>query len=1759
METKEAKIGARESDREWSYLRFTGKIVVNEHKGKTWVLLDVHKGLCEAAYANLKAEGVSADPKFDHPHISVFRPNEVDQIKKKFGIQWRGAVKEGQMMQFRLEKMVSLMPAGWAEVSRVWFLEVKSPDLSKLREDLGFHYLPKHEDSQHEMRFHITFAVLHNHAKKAQDILTEKRAEAGVGEGEVFKPQDESGAGLAKTFNKMELDPTVTQATLGQEFKNAGIPMMLRTSQKLLNIQKGTEEVDDRDSLAFQTLHSPEDFFAERIHKDAGQIGKKLLWKSTLRGNLKHVPSGALTPQLRAVLLRSGLGMPIEEINPLDVYDQHLRVLRLGEGGIPSNESVPDECYDADTEVFTNAGWIRWSSVTQDTIFGCNINDKLEFHRANRLIEKPYSGPMYGIRTRTLDILVTPNHRHWIKKYRGPSSIARCGEAPWEFELAKDSHNAPRQFKITHQPWRGAELERFVLPTVDGARSDYTFKIDDWAEFVGWYAAEGSIDQYALRERSKYHITISQVESANSLKVARISALLTRMGIAFSYQGGHNFCFVSKQLGVYLSSLGTGSGNKKLPEEAFNWPLRARERLLEALIDGDGSTKENGYKTYCTTSAILVEQVIRLACSLGHAARRRTDVEHINPKHNTTYYGSILTSDVQGITDARMYAESYYVQEYNGVVYCAEVPGEKLLVRRNGAVPIWSGNSRNVQPSHFGYIDPIRSPESSSIGVDARIAHGAVKGSDGKIYTSLFNTRTGKKEMIPAEQASAAIVAFPGEMEKDTPKVRAMVSSKQIEFVDRDKVDYVLPSTDQMFSATSNLVPFVSGIKGGRLLMGAKYMIQALPLRHAEAPLVQNLFEKGKSFDDLYGDKAGAVFAKDHGIVQSVTPHSIIMRYSDGTKETHELYHNFPYNRKTFLHNTSVVKVGDEVKPGQILAKSNYTDDKGTLAIGTNLRTAYIPYKGLNYEDAIVISEGAAQKLSSEHMYQHALDAGEKGDMEIGRKEFVSVFPGKFTREQLSNIDHNGTVKPGTVVKYGDPLILALQKNKPTAVHHGHKPIYSDGAVTWHHEGEGIVTDVDRTKDGSWNVTVKAYSPMQEGDKLSGRYGDKGVVSRIIPDHQMPHGQDGKPYEILLNPQGIISRGNPSQLFETLLGKVARKRGEAYKVPGFNKEHLTDLVERELKKAKLTDTEDLIDPTTGHKIPGVLTGERFIMKLHHMAEHKNVGRDVGAYTSEGIPARGGELGAKRVSNMEQNALLSHGATSVLRDAQVIRGQRNDEFWRAFRMGLTPPPPKVPIVFNKFLSYLEGSGVHIKRDGSKLQLFALTNKDIDEMSAGAIENGNTVTGDQLKPVKGGLFDESLTGGHEGNRWSHINLHEPVPNPVMEDPIKRLLGLTGKEYEAILSGKKALYGETGGLAIKTALSKINIDGAIEYNKGIIRDGAKSKRDHAVKALGYLKSLQKYNLNPADWVLDKVPVLPPHFRPITVFKGMQMSADPNYLYRDLMLANNDLRDLKGNVADEQLGEERLKVYKSFKAITGLGDPVQPKTQEKQVKGLLAHVFGSSPKLGMFQRRVIGSPVDVVGRAVITPNPELSMDQVGLPESKAWTIYRPFIMRRLIRSGMPATDAAKAVANQADVARKSMLAEMKERPVMINRAPTLHRYSFLAAWPILTKGNTLQIPPVLTKGFNADFDGDAMNYHVPVDPEAVKDAINLMMPSNNLRSVRDFKVHYLPLNEFLMGLYLASGDKSKRHPRIFHSQQDVIAAFHRGEISANDPVTVK
>jgi DNA-directed RNA polymerase subunit beta' len=486
---------------------------------------------------------------------------------------------------------------------------------------------------------------------------------------------------------------------------------------------------------------------------------------------------------------------------------------------------------------------------------------------------------------------------------------------------------------------------------------------------------------------------------------------------------------------------------------------------------------------------------------------------------------------------------------------------------------------------------------------------------------------------------------------------------------------------------------------------------------------------------------------------------------------------------------------------------------------------------------------------------------------------------------------------------------------------------------------------------------------------------------------------------------------------------------------------------------------------------------------------------------------------------------------------------------------------VPHVYKKFVAQLQASGINVVRKGSQTHLMALTDRDVDELAGDRnLENAETVDWrGGLAPKAGGLFDKTLTGSHGGGRWSAIPLHEPMVNPVFEEPVRRVLGLTVKKFEDILAGREELDKLKGPAAIQAALKKIDLPQALAQARADVQSGRASVRDAAVRKLGYLAGAERQGVHPSEWMLSRVPVLPPVFRPVSVMQGTggQLVSDSNYLYKEVFDANAALKALSSQTDD--VGEERLTLYKAMKGVTGLGDPVQPKNQERKVKGYLQEIFGSSPKFSVVSQKLLGTPMDLVGRATITPNPDLDMDQVGLPEAKAWDVYAPFVVRRLVRKGVPRVQALEYVQQRHDLAKKALLDEVGERPVIINRAPVLHRYGMMAFYPRLTKGDTLQMSPLIYSGFGADNDGDAMNWSVPASDEAKDEAVAKMLPSKNLISASKFRVHYKPTQEAAGGLHvLTSYTNHDKKPRVFATQKDAYNAWERGEMDPGDPVQV-
>ena len=320
-----------------------------------------------------------------------------------------------------------------------------------------------------------------------------------------------------------------------------------------------------------------------------------------------------------------------------------------------------------------------------------------------------------------------------------------------------------------------------------------------------------------------------------------------------------------------------------------------------------------------------------------------------------------------------------------------------------------------------------------------------------------------------------------------------------------------------------------------------------------------------------------------------------------------------------------------------------------------------------------------------------------------------------------------------------------------------------------------------------------------------------------------------------------------------------------------------------------------------------------------------------------------------------------------------------------------------------------------------------------------------------------------------------LHAPLPNPVMEEPIRHILGLTQKKLQDVIGGKEKLNGRTGAAAIGAALAAISLPRALENARADIKSGKKTLRDKAVRRLGYLKTCERLGTHPKDWMLDKVPVLPPAFRPVSVMgaKKLPLVADPNYLYKDLFQLNQLHKELSEQLDDDALGDEQAAVYNAFKAVTGLGDPVGVKNQERGVKGILKSVFGSSPKYGVMNRKLLSSTVDMVGRGVIAPDPNLTLDETGIPEAAAWDVFSPSVVRRMVRAGVSRQKAVQSVKDRLPAARQYLQKEMDEGVVVLSRAPTLHRYGTMAFRPKLIQGSALKLNPLVNRGFGADYDG--------------------------------------------------------------------------------------
>ena len=370
--------------------------------------------------------------------------------------------------------------------------------------------------------------------------------------------------------------------------------------------------------------------------------------------------------------------------------------------------------------------------------------------------------------------------------------------------------------------------------------------------------------------------------------------------------------------------------------------------------------------------------------------------------------------------------------------------------------------------------------------------------------------------------------------------------------------------------------------------------------------------------------------------------------------------------------------------------------------------------------------------------------------------------------------------------------------------------------------------------------------------------------------------------------------------------------------------------------------------------------------------------------------------------------------------------------------------------------------------------------------------------------------------------------------------------------------------GGAAFQALLGSIDVNRSLkEASDEAVHATSVAKRDKAVKRAKYLAGLKKLGLK-ADqaYVINNVPVVPPVTRPVMIQGGGRLEfSDINQLYKDHMLVNTGLANLKGLLPDEALHTERKDMYNGLKAVVGLGDPISGASRGRSLKGLLVQIAGEgTPKAGIFHSKILSKKQDFSGRGTIYAEPRLGFNQMGIPKDTLWTMYKFHIIRDLSRQGYSYVNAEKAYADRSDAATASFGKIIKDVPILANRNPTLMKSNISAFFPVPVEGNSIGVNPLHLPMFAGDYDGDALSLFLPMGPAAVREAKEKLLPKQQIYDSRSgFGTSLIaPGHEAILGsVHLTEPDMSQK-PVHFESEEHVLEALKAGTIQENTPITI-
>ena len=630
---------------------------------------------------------------------------------------------------------------------------------------------------------------------------------------------------------------------------------------------------------------------------------------------------------------------------------------------------------------------------------------------------------------------------------------------------------------------------------------------------------------------------------------------------------------------------------------------------------------------------------------------------------------------------------------------------------------------RDVNASHYGRICPVESPEGQNIGLITSLAGYAKINEYGFIMTPYPRVENGKvimddvHYMTADEEAdyyiSEANIALDDDNHIIEDEVIVRYNGDNV-MVSKDKVNFVDVSPSQVVSITTSCIPFLNYDDANRTLMGSNMQRQAVPLLKSEAPIV------GTGVECVAAKYSGStVVAKADGVVEYADAKKIIVKNAKG-KDTYYLANFEGNNAAACTNHIPLVHAGEKIEAGQVIADGPSTDH-GELALGKNMTVAFMTYNGYNYEDAVILNERLVKNdvYTSLHIEMYEIECR---DTKLGPEEITRDIP-NVGEEARKNLDSEGIVRIGTEVKEGDILVGKVTPKGVQELTSEEKLLHAifgektrevrDTSLKVEHGAAGIVHDVKvYTKENSDELPAGVFKiirvyiiqkrKIQVGDKMSGRHGNKGVISLVLPEEDMPYLPDGTPVDVMLNPLGVPSRMNIGQILEVHLGMAGKKLGVHYATPVFDGANLDDIHE-EMREAGMSEDGKvtLYNGRTGesfeHKIN---VGVMYMVKLHHMVDDKLHARATGPYSLVTQQPLGGkaQFGGQRFGEMEVWALYAYGAAHVLQEILTIKSDDvigRVKVYEALVKGKTVNQAGVPESFRVLIKEFQALGLNVQ--------------------------------------------------------------------------------------------------------------------------------------------------------------------------------------------------------------------------------------------------------------------------------------------------------------------------------------------------------------------------------------------------------------------------------------------------------------------------------